>query len=82
MQSQIGVDRQLPKNMTLSVNYLYSRGIHQFYTNDINTPVIGTYVPPIGTTPAQGFILSVRRPASTTCMNRAAHSNRASSNST
>ena len=52
MQSQVGVDRQLPKNMTLSVNYLYSRGIHQFYTADINTPLIGTYplnpVYPIG----------------------------------
>ncbi len=54
MQSQIGVDRQLPKSMTLSVNYLYSRGIHQFYTNDINTPLIGTYVPGIGGAPSQG----------------------------
>ncbi len=55
MQSQVGVDRQLPRNMTLSVNYLYSRGIHQFYTTDINTPVIGTYVPAIGGVPAQGL---------------------------
>jgi hypothetical protein len=47
MQSQIGVDRQLPRNMTLSVNYLYSRGIHQLYSADINTPLIGTYVPAI-----------------------------------
>ncbi len=54
MQSQIGVDRQLPKNMTLSVNYLYSRGIHQFFTNDINTGLIGTYVPQLGTTPRPG----------------------------
>jgi hypothetical protein len=55
MQSQVGVDRQLPRNMTLSVNYLYSRGIHQFFTTDINTPVIGTYVPALAGVPAQGL---------------------------
>ncbi len=32
MQSAIGFDRQLPKNTTLSVNYINSRGIHQLRT--------------------------------------------------
>jgi hypothetical protein len=54
MQTAVGVDRSLPKNMQLSVNYINTRGVHQFQTVDINTPFIGTYVPPIGSTPAQG----------------------------
>jgi hypothetical protein len=45
MQTAIGVDRSLPKNMQLSVNYINTRGVHQFQTVDINTPLIGTYVP-------------------------------------
>jgi len=43
MQSAIGFDRQLPKNTTLSVNYIDSRGIHQLRVVDINTPLPGTY---------------------------------------
>ena len=43
MQTAIGVDRSLPRNMTLSVNFIDTRGVHQFQTVDINTPVIGTY---------------------------------------
>ena len=31
-QGAIGFDRQLPKNTAVSVNYLYSRGVHQFRT--------------------------------------------------
>ncbi len=45
MQTAIGVDRTLPKNMQLSVNYINTRGVHQFQTVDINTPLIGTYSP-------------------------------------
>ena len=45
MQSAIGVDRQLPKNTTVSLNYINSRGIHQLRTVDINTPALGTYSP-------------------------------------
>jgi hypothetical protein len=45
MQAAIGVDRQLPKNTTLSVNYINSRGEHILQTVDINTPLPGTYNP-------------------------------------
>jgi hypothetical protein len=54
LQSALGIDRQLPKNMTLSVNYINSRGTHVQRTVDINTPLLGTYVPPNGLTPALG----------------------------
>ncbi len=43
MQTAIGVDRSLPRNMTLSVNFIDTRGVHEFQTVNINTPVIGTY---------------------------------------
>jgi hypothetical protein len=43
MQSAIGVDRQLPGNVTLSINYTDSRGVHQLRTRDINAPLPGTY---------------------------------------
>ncbi len=43
MQAAIGIDRQLPRNTTLSVNYINSRGIHQLRTVNINTPLPGTY---------------------------------------
>lgn len=38
MQAAIGVERQLTKNATLTVNYLNSRGVHQFITENINAP--------------------------------------------
>ncbi len=44
-QTAVGIDRSLPKNMTLSVNYIYTFGLHQFQTVNINTPLPGTYVP-------------------------------------
>src|SRR5258706_3814319 len=46
LQTAIGIDRQLPKNITLSINYLNTRGIHQLRTVDINTPLPGTYTGP------------------------------------
>jgi hypothetical protein len=45
MQAAIGIDRQLPKNTTLSVNYINSRGEHILQTVDTNTPLPGTYNP-------------------------------------
>lgn len=36
MQSAIGVERQLTKNATLTINYLNSRGLHQLVTENIN----------------------------------------------
>jgi hypothetical protein len=38
MQTGIGLDRQLAKQFTLSMNYLYTRGIHQYLTNNVNAP--------------------------------------------
>jgi hypothetical protein len=44
-QSAIGFDRQLPRNITLSVNYINSKGVHILRTVDINTPLPGTFNP-------------------------------------
>jgi len=41
----VGVDKQLFKKLSLSVNYLYTRGLHQFVTRNINAPLPGTYNP-------------------------------------
>lgn len=38
MQGAIGLDHQVAKNVTSNVTYLYSRGIHQFLTNNISAP--------------------------------------------
>ena len=43
MQSAIGVDRQLPHNITVSVNYMNSHAVHQFRSRNINAPLPGTY---------------------------------------
>jgi hypothetical protein len=42
-QSAFGVDRQLPKNTTLSVNFMQSRGVHMLRMRNINAPIPGTY---------------------------------------
>ncbi len=59
LQSAVGIDRQLPHNITVSVNYLNTRGTHTLFANgiNINSPFPGTYVPPqplLGL-PAQGL---------------------------
>ena len=54
VQSAIGVDRQLGKNATLSVNYMFSHGVHMLLSRDINAPLPGTYIagqPDSGTRP-------------------------------
>jgi Carboxypeptidase regulatory-like domain len=48
MQAAIGVDRQIAKHITGNLTYLYSRGIHQYLTNNIGaapfpTVALGTY---------------------------------------
>lgn len=45
MQTAITVDRSLPRGMTLSVNFIDTRGVHQLQTVNINTPLPGTYNP-------------------------------------
>ena len=44
VQSAFGVDRQLPRNTTISINYMLSKGVHEFMVRDINAPLDGTYV--------------------------------------
>src|ERR1700719_3696626 len=38
MQTGISVERQLTKNANLAVTYLTSRGVHEFFTENINAP--------------------------------------------
>jgi hypothetical protein len=38
MQTGISVERQLTKNANLAVTYLNSRGVHEFFTANINAP--------------------------------------------
>ncbi len=52
MQGAIGVDRQITKNATANVTYLYSQGIHQYLTNNVSaTPFdtsSDTYIDAVG----------------------------------
>lgn len=47
IQSSAGIDRQLPKNIQVAVNYVFSRGVHDLRTRNINAPINGVY--PYGT---------------------------------
>ena len=48
MQSAITVERQLPANVSLSVSYIHTRGVHQLREHNINAPLpSGAY--PYGT---------------------------------
>ena len=47
VQSAASVERQLSKSITISVTYLNSRGNDQILSNNINTPLLGTYTPSI-----------------------------------
>ncbi|HVN78795.1 MAG TPA: carboxypeptidase regulatory-like domain-containing protein [Terriglobia bacterium] len=38
IQTSIGIERQLPRNSTLAVNYIFSRGVHLLRIRDINAP--------------------------------------------
>jgi hypothetical protein len=38
IQTGVGIDRQLTKTFTVSVNYLDTRGTHQYLTNNVNAP--------------------------------------------
>src|SRR5579862_1552308 len=40
-QEAIGVERQLPKNITVAVTYTNSHGVHQLRSRDINAPLPG-----------------------------------------
>ena len=42
MQSGLTLERQLTKAANLSITYLTSRGLHQFFTENINAPICNT----------------------------------------
>jgi hypothetical protein len=46
LQTALGLERQLPRNISVSFNYLNTRGMHQLRTVNINTPLLGTYSGP------------------------------------
>lgn len=45
MDLAASVERQVTRDATASVTYLYSRGEHRFLSNDVNAPLPGTYDP-------------------------------------
>lgn len=45
IESAVGLERQISKNITASVTYLNSHGVHMLMTRNINTPLPGTYDP-------------------------------------
>jgi TonB dependent receptor-like, beta-barrel len=47
MQSAVSVERQLPYNTTLSVTYTNAHALHMLRSQDINTPLPGTYNPDV-----------------------------------
>jgi hypothetical protein len=42
MQATIGVDRQIAKHITGNLTWLYSRGVHQYLTNNLGAPLFPT----------------------------------------
>jgi hypothetical protein len=51
----VGVDQQLFRGATLSLNYVIASGVHQFYTANLNSPVNGVY--PIPPAPGQHALI-------------------------
>ncbi len=45
VQEAIGIERQLPKNMTVAVTFTNSHGVHILRSRNINAPLPGTYDP-------------------------------------
>jgi hypothetical protein len=43
IQSAVGIDRQLPHNVALSVTYTNTRGLHTLRSRNINAPLPGTF---------------------------------------
>ena len=43
MQTAVGIERQVTKTTKLTLTYLNSRGLHQLFTNSINSPFPGTF---------------------------------------
>jgi hypothetical protein len=51
MQTGISVERQLTKNANLAVTYLNSRGVHEFFTENINAPECSAFPCNAGSVP-------------------------------
>jgi hypothetical protein len=49
MQSAVTLERQLPRNITVSTSYINTRGLHQLREHDINAPLLSTGLFPYGT---------------------------------
>ncbi len=45
IQMNFGLERALPKNITVGINYNHTIGVHQLRSRNINTPLLGTYNP-------------------------------------
>lgn len=45
MDTAVSMERQVTRDATASLTYLYSRGNRQFLTNDVNAPLPGTFGP-------------------------------------
>ena len=45
MDAAVSLEHQLSHTTTVSLTYLNSRGVHQFVTNNINSPLPGTFNP-------------------------------------
>jgi len=54
VQTAVSLERQVTKVSNISVSYLNSRGWDQLFTNNINTPLPGTFVFPFYTSPVPG----------------------------
>ena len=50
MDTAVSLEREVSRNVTASVTYVNSRGLHQWVTNDINAPLPGTFNPSDPTT--------------------------------
>ena len=48
LQSSVSLERQLPANISLAVTYTNSHGLHVLRSNDINAPLPGSGVFPLG----------------------------------
>jgi len=48
VQTAVGLERQLPKNITLAITYMNSHGVHALRSRNINAPLPDTGVRPYG----------------------------------
>lgn len=42
MQAGVGVDRQFTKAFTANITYLFTQGVHQFFSNNVTAPAFNT----------------------------------------